>query len=402
MPRSAPDCKPVEFRERRCAVRCKDRAIGGSRQMGKIRRAIGLMSGTSMDGIDVAAIETDGDTVVRRLEGFSVSYDDAFRQRLAHGIREADRLEERDRRPGQLAQLERDLTSQHVEAVEACLSRQKWQGRNVDVIGFHGQTLLHRPERRLTLQIGDGRALHAATGIPVVYDLRAADVAAGGQGAPLAPVYHRAMVAKLPERPVAVINVGGVANVTWIGGRGDLIAFDTGPGNALIDDWMREREGVSHDRDGALAATGRVDQDRLAQVLDNRYFALRPPKSLDRNAFDVSCLSGLGTADGAATLTALTAHTIAKACAHMPVEPVLWVVCGGGRRNRTLMSMLAGAVRNAVVPAEVLGFDGDTVEAEAWAYLAVRALDGAALTFPGTTGVGAALSGGVIVGQPPD
>jgi anhydro-N-acetylmuramic acid kinase len=204
------------------------------------------------------------------------------------------------------------------------------------------------------------------------------------------------MAARLPERPVAVVNIGGVANVTWIGRDGTLIAFDTGPGNALIDDWMLRHTGSAVDAGGATAAGGKVDEDALNALLMHPYFGRLPPKSLDRNAFSADPVRHLPPADGAATLTAFTAAGIARARAHFPQEPALWVICGGGRRNRTLMAMLAADVESAVVPAEAAGFDGDAVEAEAWAYLAVRSLKGLALTFPGTTGVVAPMSGGVL------
>ncbi len=367
--------------------------------MGRIRRAIGLMSGTSMDGIDIAALETDGDASVRRLASTSAPYDAAFRSLLREGLAAAAALVDRGDRPGPLAALERDLTERHAAAAEAFLDQCNWPRHSIDVIGFHGQTVLHRPDAGLTVQLGDGPLLSALLAIPVVYDLRAADIAGGGQGAPLAPVYHRAMAAKLEQRPVAVVNIGGVANITWIGEDDRLIAFDTGPGNAPIDDWMLRHTGQACDPDGAMAATGSVCQSRLDTLIAHHYFARLPPKTLDRNAFDLSCIEGLSLADGAATLTAFTAAGIAKAAMQVPQEPALWVVCGGGRRNRTLLSMLAGAVENAVVPAEAIGFDGDAVEAEAWAYLAVRALDGRDITYPGTTGIDRPMTGGVVVGS---
>jgi anhydro-N-acetylmuramic acid kinase len=195
---------------------------------------------------------------------------------------------------------------------------------------------------------------------------------------------------------VAVVNIGGVANVTWIGRDGALVAFDTGPGNALIDDWMLRHTGNAVDTGGATAAGGRADETALEALLMSPYFGRLPPKSLDRNAFAIDPVARLSVADGAATLTAFTAAAIARARAHFPEEPALWVICGGGRRNRSLMTMLAGRVESAVVPAEAAGFDGDAVEAEAWAYLAVRSLRGLPITFPGTTGVAAPITGGVL------
>lgn len=364
--------------------------------MGKIRRALGLMSGTSMDGIDIALIETDGEDHVRRLAAGGVDYDPAFRQRLRGALGDATGIKKREERPGELAAVEAELTRLHAEAVLRFIGDRMLQPSAIDVIGFHGQTVLHEPDKGLTVQIGDGSALAAATGIDVMHDLRAADCAAGGQGAPLAPVYHRAMAAKAPERPVAFVNIGGVANITWIGANGSLIAFDTGPGNAMIDDWIMLRTGAPRDEDGALAACGTVQEDYVSAYLRHNHFAAPVPKSLDRNAFDVALVEPLSTEDGAATLTAFTASAIARAREHVPEEPRMWIVSGGGRRNRTLMSMLAGLVHAAVVPVEALGFDGDAVEAEAWAYLAVRALDLRPITFPGTTGVRVPLTGGVL------
>jgi len=389
--------------------------------MGKMMRALGLMSGTSMDGIDVALIETDGETVLRRGPSGTVAYDALFRARLAQAIGDARELTDRRARPGCLDAVERELTERHAAAVSGFLKEQGLKPVDVDVVGFHGQTVLHKSAlvrtttvgqpravldtppvrpmqelRVLTVQLGDGADLARRIGIDVVWDLRAADVAAGGQGAPLAPVYHRALAAKLPNRPIAVVNVGGVANVTWIGRDGVLIAFDTGPGNALIDDWMLHHTGRAMDPEGSAAAGGKVQGDALTELFIDDYFGRLPPKSLDRNAFSTAAVEGLSPADGAATLTAFTASSIARAREHFPEEPGLWVVSGGGRRNRTLMAMLAARVDGAVAPSEAAGFDGDAVEAEAWAYLAVRSLKGLPITFPGTTGVSQPMTGGVL------
>jgi anhydro-N-acetylmuramic acid kinase len=364
--------------------------------MGKIRRALGLMSGTSMDGIDIALIETDGEDHVRRLAAGGVEYDQAFRQRLRGALGDALAIQKRTERPGILAAVEAELTQLHAEAVLRFIGDRMLQPSAIDVIGFHGQTVLHDPRKGLTVQIGDGPALAATTGIDVMHDLRAADCAAGGQGAPLAPVYHRALAAKVPERPVAFVNIGGVANITWIGANGSLIAFDTGPGNAMIDDFVMKRTGAQRDDDGALAAQGQVHEDYVSAYLRHSHFAAPVPKSLDRNAFAVELVDPLSTQDGVATLTAFTATAIARAREHLPEEPHMWIIAGGGRRNRTLMSMLAGYVHTAVVPVEALGFDGDSVEAEAWAYLAVRALDRRPISFPGTTNVRVPLTGGVL------
>jgi anhydro-N-acetylmuramic acid kinase len=367
----------------------------GKMMMSKVMRALGLMSGTSLDGIDVALLETDGEKVVKRGPALICPYDDEIRQMLIAATAEAKTLQSRSERPGSLAGAERELTARHVSAVAQFLKKNGIDNATIELIGFHGQTVLHRPEAGLTVQLGLGDVLANATGRPVIYDLRAADVAAGGQGAPLVPVYHRALIEKLPSRPVAIVNIGGVANITWIGRDGDLIAYDTGPGNALLDDWMQRRTGAARDDDGAAAARGTVDENAVRFLLSHPYFAKPPPKSLDRNAFTLDAIAELSTEDGAATLAAFTAQTIAKAREFLPQEPELWIVAGGGRLNRAIMGCLAERVHHAVVPAEAANINGDSLEAEAWAYLAVRSDKGLPITFPGTTGVSKPLTGGV-------
>ena len=364
--------------------------------MSKVMRALGLMSGTSLDGIDVALITTDGENVVERGPAMTFPYGEPMRGLLRAAIADAKGLTARNERPGALPHAERELTEHHGAAVSGFLRKQGIARETIDVIGFHGQTVLHKPSTKLSLQLGLGEVLAEYTRIPVVYDLRANDVANGGQGAPLVPVYHRALAAKLPQRPLAIVNIGGVANVTWIGRNGDIAAFDTGPGNALIDDWVKRKTGESHDKDGALASQGQVEEMIVSKYLSEPFFHAPGPKSLDRNAFSLDLLDGLSTEDGAATLSDFTARAIASARVLVPEPPELWIICGGGRRNTTLMSMIAGLVEEAVVPAEAVGFNGDSVEAEAWAYLAVRSLKGLAISFPGTTGVPKPMAGGVL------
>lgn len=359
-------------------------------------RAIGMMSGTSMDGIDIALIETDGEgTVVRKGAG-SRPYAAEVRGRLATAMVEASRIIERGDRPGSLARLEQEISTLHAQVVDDFLDAYSLSPQSIDVIGFHGQTVLHRPDEHLTVQLGDGPLLAKLTNLPVVYDLRAADVAAGGQGAPLASAYHRALASKVAQRPVAILNIGGVANITWIGADGTILAFDTGPGNALMDDWVARETGEPFDKDGALARRGSVDVQRLSTYLKHPYLHRRPPKSLDRYDFELRHLDGLSAADGAATLAQLTVITIVRSVPLLPQAPEAWVVCGGGRHNRSLMDLLARHVSAPVMRAEEIGLDGDSVEAEAWAYLAVRSIKGLPVTFPGTTGVSRPMTGGVL------
>lgn len=367
--------------------------------MSKLYTALGLMSGTSLDGIDIALIKTDGEATVTRGPSRTYPYVPAQRAMLKDALKDALALRDRRERPKSLAEAEWSLTEWHALAVESFRQDFGLTSTDIDIIGFHGQTVLHRPERRLTVQLGDGPLLARRLGSRVVYDLRADDIAAGGQGAPLVPVYHRALSASLEVLPLAFLNVGGVSNVTWIGPDGALIAFDTGPGNALIDDWALKTTGQPVDTNGRLAFSGHVREAVLAQFLGDSFFEERPPKSLDRDSFASLDLDGLSPADGAATLTAFTAGSVALARNWFPADPKCWVICGGGRKNPALMAALRAALKlgpEAIIPAEAAGFNGDSMEAEAWAYLAVRALRELPITFPGTTGAPEPMTGGIV------
>ena len=360
-------------------------------------RAIGLMSGTSLDGVDVAMLDTDGEGVERLGPTGYRPYSDEERAFLAAALDDAAGIEGRQDRRGRLAQAEELITRAHAEAVEAFLRDNALTAADVDVVGFHGQTVLHRPEQGLTVQLGDGVGLARRIGAPVLYDLRAADVAAGGQGAPLVPVFHRALVeAAGLETPVAILNIGGVANVTLIEPDGTLVAFDTGPGNALLDDWMRERTGVPFDDGGRTAAAGRPDEPLLAWLLTHPYFARRPPKSLDRNWFSHRIVGHLSTEDGAATLAAFTARAIAHAVDFTAKPPKRWIVAGGGARNGEILRLLRHHLGVEITPADDIGWSAAFLEAQAFAYLAARSLKGLPLTFPSTTGVPTPATGGVL------
>ena len=367
--------------------------------------AVGLMSGTSMDGIDAALIDTDGESAVRRIAFASTPYDEAFRARLRGAMAAALTMERPAAHP-EIDAVAAELTRRHAAAVTALLGEARVDAASVDVVGFHGQTVAHRPDRRWTWQIGDGALLARLTGVTTVGDFRAADVAAGGQGAPLAPAYHRALVAGLGPEPVAVLNLGGVGNITWFGRRSTAGSdggaanawgsFDTGPGNALIDDWVRAGAGLSHDAGGKLAASGTVHEQVIDAMLDLDWFDLPGPKSLDRADFGLGAVRGLSLADGAATLTAFTAATVAEALRHVGERPARLLVTGGGRHNATLMAMLAARTGMPVAPVEAVGWDGDALEAEAFAYLAARVVGDKPTSWPETTGVPAATGGGVV------
>ncbi|WP_031309063.1 anhydro-N-acetylmuramic acid kinase [Sphingobium sp. C100] len=356
--------------------------------------AIGLMSGTSRDGIDAALIDTDGEDAVAAVAFHAMAYDDGFRLRLAEACQRAMAME----RPGfepLIASVEAELTERHVQAVADLLGRSGHVAEDVGVIGFHGHTVAHRPERGWTWQIGDGAGLAGGFGIPVVGDLRSADVAAGGQGAPLLPVYHRALAQGL-AKPAAVLNLGGVANISFIGSDGTLIAFDTGMASGLIDNWMQAHGAAAYDAGGACAAQGRVDDARLAAMMADPWFEAPPPKSIDRERFSIDAVQGLGVADGAATLTAFSAAAVARAIGHLPERPAQIHVAGGGRHNATLMAMLADRTGARILSVDGLGWDGDALEAQGFAYMAVRHMRGLPISFPGTTGAPEAMTGGVL------
>lgn len=347
-----------------------------------MRNVIGLMSGTSMDAVDVAFLRTDGEGLIEPGPAAEFAYQPAER--------EAVRAVLGQKEPSGAAIAA--VTDAHIRAVAAFLQTHPQVGKQVDLIGFHGQTTFHDPDNRLTVQIGDAQRIADHFGIPVVHDFRSADVAAGGQGAPLAPLYHRALSAGI-QRPFCVLNLGGVGNVTWIGEDDRILAFDTGPASALIDDWMQTSSGTAFDEDGQAARAGKTDNDRVTAWMRSSYFAEAPPKSLDRNDFHASC-EGLPVEDGAATLLAFTVESVAAAAEHFPALPVGWVVTGGGRRNVYLMECLRDRLCVPVEPVEAAGWNGDALEAQCFAWLAVRSVRGLPLSLPETTGVPEPMTGG--------
>jgi 1,6-anhydro-N-acetylmuramate kinase len=366
----------------------------------ELKTAIGLMSGTSMDGIDIALLRTDGESVVERGPSLGIAYPPEFRKRLADALEIARQIQQRDQRPGDLADIERELTLRHADAVKMFLDQNKLGYQDVDLIGFHGQTVLHRPLQALTVQIGDGPFLARETGIRVVYDMRANDMVHGGQGAPLVPAYHAALAAGLEEfagRSVVFVNIGGISNLTFVGSDGAVVAYDSGPGNTLIDQWVEVEAGLAYDEGGAIAAAGAVVRPLADRYLGHSFFTSNTRMSLDRNDFLPPKSGEANLEDGARTLAYVTASAIHKSLRHLPEKPKLIIVCGGGRLNGTIMADLADVGKGmAVAPAEDFGFNGDSMEAEAWAYLAVRSAKRLPLTFPGTTGVREPVTGGVL------
>lgn len=371
--------------------RWRDAGVPGERLS-----AVGVISGTSMDGVDVAQLLTDGAGHIERGGGLTVPYAPQVRQALRAALPDAIAAPDAGHRTAAITQAERLVTESHGDAIARFLDA---SGVQPDLIGWHGQTLAHAPRRGFTMQVGDGEALAARFGRPVVCDFRSADVAAGGEGAPLVPVYHQALVrAAGLAQPALVVNLGGIANLTYVDGE-QLRACDTGPASALVDDAMAET-GRAYDAGGAVAASGRVDAQALARLMDAAYFARAGAKSLDRNEITGEAVAHLPFADRVATLTRFSAEALAAAVRTMPRTPAVLVACGGGTHNATLMRFIAEATGLVVVTADAAGLSSDFMEAEAFAYLAVRSLRALPLTFPGTTGVPAPLTGGRLVCRP--
>jgi anhydro-N-acetylmuramic acid kinase len=366
--------------------------------------AVGLMTGTVLDGnIDVALLKTDGE----RIEGFGpytlAPYDDAARALLEETLAKARAWNFEGPEPEIFARAEEALTRAQSATVRTLVEDAGLSMADIGIVGFHGQTVLHRAPQpgRLgaTRQLGDGLLMAKLLGTRVAYDFRSADVRAGGQGAPLAAAYHSALLKGVSQDgSAAILNLGGVANITWSDGKGHVVAFDTGPANAPINDWVKSHGRGEMDRDGLIAASGQVNEERLVHLLQRPYLSAKFPKSLDRFDFGADMANGLSLEDGAATLTAFTAAAVGKALDMLPQRPERLFVSGGGRHNPTLMTMLAERAKVEVQPTETLGWRGDAVEAECFAFLAVRVLRGMPISFPTTTGAPEPMTGGRLAG----
>ena len=366
-------------------------------------KVLGFMSGTSLDAVDMAVLETDGEAIEAFGPAGERKLTDATRNLALEATAAAKGWARGEPAPAVFAACAQAVADEHFDAAAEFLYAHQLSFSDLDLIGFHGQTVLHeRPTAERigrTVQLGDGERLARRTGVPVAYDFRSADVAAGGEGAPLAPVYHAARAAASGlEPPVAVLNLGGVANITLVDADGTLQAFDTGPANGMIDLLVQARTAARYDRDGALARAGRVDRAALKVLLAHRYFELPGPKSLDRYDFPLDPVEHLSLEDAAATLTAFTAETVALGVKLCSASPRAVIACGGGRHNPALMQAIAERLDAPVMVAEDLGWRGDSIEAEAFAYLAARTRRGLPISFPGATGVPRPMPGGRIAG----
>ncbi len=342
------------------------------------------MSGTSLDGIDAAVLETDGENIFQTGPTTSIPYPSSFRRSLRGMFGQTAPLDKK---------VEEELTLRHADAVYSIIKLAGLKISQLDVVGFHGQTIFHNPSEKSTCQIGNGELLADILGVCVVNDFRTTDVLKGGEGAPLAPVFHFALAKEL-EKPLAILNLGGVANVTWIGPNNHFIAFDTGPGNALIDDWIADHGRGNMDKGGRLAQKGKVNKKILGELMEDSYFNRKYPKSLDRDYFSLSPLRALSLEDGAATLTAFTAASVAESRKFFSALPMRWLVSGGGRLNNEILRALNNFLGVRAEPVEIVGWDGDGLEAQAFAFLAVRSILNLPLSYPETTGVRVESTGG--------
>lgn len=375
--------------------------------MAAIKLAIGLMSGTSMDGIDVAMLRSDGNGIIEIIAHNSINYNNELREKLKRSLILANAIENRNERPYDLKTIEQELTEQHSLAVKKILKENTMEPGLIDLIGFHGQTVLHKPEKGLTVQIGDGQQLANETGINVIFDMRANDMLHGGQGAPLVPVYHRALANKLKERlhfPVAFINIGGIANLSWVGEDNSLYAFDCGPGNALIDQWMTLKAARQFDEGGKTALQGKLIANVIETYQHHKFFHQQSSGSLDWRSFSPLEDDAVSLEDGAATLSFITAYGIINSFRHLPHLPKTLILSGGGAHNLAIIKYLKELTKKdemEFLSAQSVGLHPDFIEAEAWAYLAIRSWYNLPLTYPTTTGCFEPVSGGILAKPTP-
>lgn len=370
--------------------------------MSVVKLAIGLMSGTSMDGADAALVRTDGLCHVEVLNHGSIQYSETFRKTLKNSLNDAEAITISTDRPGNLRQVEVELTDIHAQLVRKILKDACVSYHDVDILGFHGQTVLHKPEKALTVQIGNGQQLANETGIDVIYDMRQNDIANGGQGAPLVPVYHRALATKLSSEidfPAAFVNIGGISNMTFVDAQNGLYAFDCGPGNALIDQWMSMKTGEPFDMDGCASLRGTAIDKIVSTYEKHPFFLQEKPGSLDWRSFAPLSDMAISVEDGAASLSYITSFGIMNSLRHLPARPKTIILSGGGVYNQAIVAdleQMAAQHGINVIKMEALGYCSDSIEAEAWAYLAVRSFYRLPLTYPTTTGCKWPVTGGLM------
>ncbi len=367
-----------------------------------MRWHIGLMTGTVLDGnIDVALLRTDGQIIEEFGYYNLIPYDEEIKDLLIKAIDEARIWNFNGPEPELFSKTEAALTNSQIAAVQKCIKLSGLDKNKIGAIGFHGQTVLHKPPSKSskgkTRQLGDGQKMANKLGIPVVYDFRTKDIKEGGQGAPLCPIYHSALLKKIGAAPTtAILNLGGLGNLSCYSEKYGLIAFDTGPANAPINDWVKSFNIGQMDLDGEIAARGKVDENKLAAILNDPYFKVSFPKSLDRFDFSYKIVEDMSLEDGAATLTALVGASVGKGLDLLPIRPTQLIVSGGGRKNPTMMQEISSRAYIDIRTADKYNWRGDAIEAECFAFLAARTLSNLPISFPKTTGVWKPMTGGII------
>jgi anhydro-N-acetylmuramic acid kinase len=368
----------------------------------KMRWYIGLMTGTVLDGnVDVAFLRTDGKIIEEFGYYNLMPYDEKVKDLIIKAIDEAQIWNFNGPEPEIFSKTEAALTNSQTVAVQRCIKLSGIDENEIEAVGFHGQTVLHRAPNKSskgkTRQLGDGQTMANKLGIPVVYDFRTNDMKEGGQGAPLCPIYHAALLKKIGETSnTAILNLGGLGNLSFSSEECGLIAFDTGPANAPLNDWIKLSNIGEMDVNGEIAAKGKVNESKLSEVLADPYFEISFPKSLDRFSFSHRIAEGMSIEDGAATLTALAAAAVAKGVDLLPVRPKQLIVSGGGRKNLTMMQEISIRANIKVEAADKYNWRGDAIEAECFAFLAARTLANLPISYPKTTGVAEPMVGGII------
>lgn len=361
----------------------------------KVLNIVGMMSGTSLDGIDVSLVSTNG-TVIKDIKKSTFKpYPKKLREDIIEISKDLDNIIK-------MLEISNEITLLHIKALEENLKINTLRNKDIDLIGFHGQTIYHNPKEKTSLQIGNASLLATKTDIPVISNLRDNDIACGGQGAPIVPIFHKAIIAN-SDLPIAVVNIGGVSNITAIY-KNNLIAGDVGPGNALIDDWIRQRINKNYDKDGKIASMGKIHEQLVELYIEgHNFFAQDLPKSLDRNTFSnfMEELHQMTTEDGAATLAFLTALSINHSLKSLSPKINKIILTGGGRKNLFILNLLKEKFNIEVITMDDYSFngqklDGDFIEAQAMAFIAACSFYNINYTFPSTTGVPSPKSGGVL------
>ena len=371
---------------------------------------MGLMSGTSLDGVDVSIIESDGNQDYTVIFDRYFQYNNSLNSKILEARDKIFSKNDLNLYTDQLKSIEKEITLFHVKAVKETLEISK---SDVDLIGFHGQTIFHNPEIKITKQLGDGKLLSQLTKKKVVYNFRQNDIENGGQGAPLTPIFHNSLANKIKKNfslafPINILNIGGIANITttvdWndLSKKNKLNAYDIGPGNCLIDEWIRKNSKKKYDKDGLLARSGKTDRLILNQALENFTTISYYEKSLDIKDFDIFFAKGLSLENGAATITDFTSKLIADGInfVHNKLnsKDCRWLVCGGGRKNKYLIEKIKDNFEELHIdPVDRYKIDGDFIESQAFAYLAIRSLKKMPISFPTTTRCKKSLTGGVVV-----